>query len=98
MTVGAARKEIQEGLLVRQSSLTGTWARSSWTPSSPRVKLRSQAKQSGFPEREFREARVCRIPAKGTAFEAGETVRTKLLLALRRLVRFSKSGLAASGR
>jgi hypothetical protein len=31
---------------------------------------------------------ACRLPAKGTAFEGGETVRTKLLLALRWLVRF----------
>ena len=39
MTVGAARKEISEGPLVRASSLTGTWARSSCTPSFRRVKL-----------------------------------------------------------
>src|SRR5262245_66000998 len=51
MTGGAARKEISEGLLVRASSLTGTWARPSCTPSFRRVKLRSRPKQHGFPER-----------------------------------------------
>ena len=45
MTGGAAGKEISEGLLVRASSLTGTWARSSCTPSFRRLKLRSQAKR-----------------------------------------------------